>query len=146
MTRVLKDKNVSQSLTIQKTVPEISRMSDWLTGSLADYGLSNSIQFRFDLCANEAVTNINSYAYPENGSHEIALLLAINPESVMLTIEDDGIAFNPFLVPEHVPPQSLSEAKIGGLGIDLIRHYVDEFNYTRLNNKNVLSIKIKLDS
>ncbi len=145
MTKALNDKSISRSLTIHNTVPEISRMSHWLTDSLADNGLSKSIQFRFDLCANEAVTNIISYAYPENGTHKIDLFLTINPDTVMLNIEDDGIAFNPLLVPEHSPSKSLADAKIGGLGIDLIRHYVDDFDYMRLDNKNVLSIKIKLN-
>jgi len=134
--------STSKSLTIKNTIPEISRMSHWLTNSLASYGLSNSIQFRFDLCANEAVTNIISYAYPDQGTHEINLILTINTDKATLNIEDDGIAFNPLKVPEHSQPRTLNEAKIGGLGIDLIRHYVDDFNYQRLNDKNSFSMQI----
>lgn len=145
MTKALKDMSQTRALTIKNTIPEISRMNHWLTVSLADFGLSNSVQFRFDLCANEAVTNIISYAYPAKDIHEIGLLLTLKSDTVILNIEDDGIAFNPFLMAEHSAPKSLSEAKIGGLGIDLIRHYVDDFNYMRRDDRNILSLKIKLD-
>lgn len=134
-----------KSLTIQNSIPEISRMSHWLADSLASYGLSNSVQFRIDLCANEAITNIISYAYPDNGFHEINIKLSLSANIATLHIEDDGIAFNPLLAPENPHPKSLADAKIGGLGIDLIKHYVDNFNYKRLNNKNMLLIEVNLN-
>lgn len=137
------DSPVTYTLTIQNTVAEIARMSEWLTDALVNNGVANSIQFRFDLCANEAVTNIVSYAYPDKGTHDIALLLCINPDTIVLTIEDDGIAFNPFVMPEHAPPASLADAKIGGLGIDLIRHYIDEYSYKRLNDRNSVSMLVR---
>lgn len=150
---MLKDTSVSndvtdsvktQSLVIDNTVTEIARMSQWLTDTLAAFGLSSSIQFRFDLCANEAVTNIISYAYSDSESHQIGLLLRHSSNKVILDIEDDGKAFNPFAMPEHASPKSLEEAKIGGLGIDLIRHYVDEYHYSRENNKNIISMVVQL--
>jgi len=119
-------------------------MSLWLTGSLGRYGLSRELQFRFDLCANEAVTNIISYGFPANGEHQILLRLSVEQGKAVLEIEDDGIAFNPLHVPEHIQPENLNEAKIGGLGIDLIRHYMDDVDYARTQNINKLSMQINL--
>ncbi len=119
-------------------------MSLWLTGSLGRCGLSRELQFKFDLCANEAVTNIISYGFPAKGDHQILLHLLVDHGKAVLEIEDDGIAFNPLQVPEHVQPKSLSEAKIGGLGIDLIRHYMDRVDYVRTQNINKLSMQVDL--
>jgi serine/threonine-protein kinase RsbW len=133
-----------QSLTIHNKVPEISKMSHWLTDTLMSSGFSNRVQFRADLCMNEAVTNIMSYAYPESGLHEIHIELAMDDELVTITVIDDGIAFNPFDAPEHVQPDSLEEAEIGGLGIGLIRNYIDDYHYKRVEDKNILSLTLKL--
>lgn len=119
-------------------------MSLWLTGSLGRCGLSRELQFKFDLCANEAVTNIISYGFPSKGDHQISLHLSVNQSKAILEIEDDGIAFNPLQVPEHIQPKSLREAKIGGLGIDLIRHYMDRVVYARTQNINKLSMQVDL--
>lgn len=119
-------------------------MSLWLTGSLGHCGLSRELQFKFDLCANEAVTNIISYAYPKGGEHDIRLQLKVGSDKAHLTIEDDGIAFNPLRMPEHIQPSTLKEARVGGLGIDLIRHYMDDIEYKRLQDTNILSMQINL--
>jgi anti-sigma regulatory factor (Ser/Thr protein kinase) len=119
-------------------------MSLWLTGSLGRCGLSRELQFKFDLCANEAVTNIISYAFPATGEHEIFLSLCVDEGKAKLEIEDDGIAFNPLLVPAHTQPKSLREAKVGGLGIDLIRHYMDQVDYSRAKKINRLTMQINL--
>lgn len=112
---------------------------------LASYGLSNSIQFRFDLCANEVITKIISYTYPNNGTDQTNVQRSLSADIAMLQIVDDGIAFNPSLVAVNPQPKSLADAKIGGIGIDLIRHYVDNFNYKRINNKNMLSMEVNLN-
>src|SRR4051794_24174619 len=99
-------------------------MSLWLDKEIRQLGLPEQVLFNFDLCANEAVTNIISYAYPHNGNHKILLQIAIAQDAVSLTIEDDGIAFNPLEEPKHVQPTSLEAARIGGLGVDLIRNFM----------------------
>jgi serine/threonine-protein kinase RsbW len=127
-------------LEIDNCLSEIRRMSLWLDAAIRQLGLSEDLLFNFDLCANEAVTNIISYAYPENGQHKISLQLSNSDDSVSLEIKDDGIPFNPLERPPHVQPASLEEAKIGGLGVDLIRHFMDECSYVRHNGRNVLKM------
>ena len=132
------------SLTIKNNTSEIARMSLWLTGSLARHGLSRELQFKFDLCANEAITNIIDYGFPLGGEHTITLQLTVNDVNAILIIKDDGIAFNPLLNPPHAQPETLEEAKVGGLGVDLIRHYMDDIDYVRKTNTNILSMQVNL--
>ena len=115
-------------------------MSLWLIDVMREIGLSEKLQFNFDLCANEAVTNIISYAYPENGFHKISLQMSRADGLVWLEIEDDGIPFNPLKEPQHKQPASLEEAKIGGLGVNLIRNFMEKCTYIRQNEKNMLKM------
>lgn len=119
-------------------------MSLWLDATSRQLGLPAELLFKFDLSANEAVTNIISYAFPENGIHEISLRLSVTKLAASLEIEDDGIPFNLLEAPGHVQPASLEEAHIGGLGIDLIRDFMDECHYVRHNGRNVLKLTVNV--
>lgn len=128
------------TLVIANRFGAIREMSTWLEGKLGSLGLPQALIFNFDLCANEAVTNIVSYAYPQGGEHQIELRLMQQGEALSLRIEDDGIPFDPLARPPHVQPQSLEEAPIGGLGIDLMRSLMDECRYAREQERNVLTL------
>lgn len=129
-----------QQLVIANRVEEIPRMSAWLDAAMCQLGVDAALRFRFDLCANEAVTNIISYAYADAGAHAISLRLGTGDGSVQLSIVDDGIAFNPLTLPERVPPHSLEEAQIGGLGVELMRKLMDTCRYERRDERNVLTL------
>lgn len=128
------------SLAVDNRLTEVGRMSAWLETTFHQLGLPNELLFKFDLSANEALTNVISYAFPDQGEHQIALRIQVTDVIVSLEIEDDGIAFDPLAAPEHVQPTSLEDAKIGGLGIDLIRKFMDECHYARRQGKNVLRL------
>jgi anti-sigma regulatory factor (Ser/Thr protein kinase) len=127
-------------LVIPNQLSEVRKMSDWLNAITRAMDMPEEIVFKFDLCANEAVTNIISYAYPEDGPHEIALSLRLEGDMLILEIEDDGMSFNPLDRWPHVQPESVEKAEIGGLGIDLIRKFMDECRYDRQDGKNILQI------
>jgi serine/threonine-protein kinase RsbW len=134
----------THTLTINNQISEIRRMSQWLETTSQQLGLPADSIFKFDLCANEAVTNVISYAFPENGDHEITLRLSVDHQAASLVIEDDGTPFNPLDTPDHVQPASLEEASIGGLGIDLIRRMMDECDYAYRSGRNILRMTVNL--
>jgi anti-sigma regulatory factor (Ser/Thr protein kinase) len=115
-------------------------MSAWLSETIKAMGGSEESIFNFDLCANEAVTNIISYGYTDQGEHEIILNLALTGNEFCLSIEDDGLPFNPMEKPEHISPHNLEEAQIGGLGVDLILKIMKQCHYTRINGKNIFKM------
>jgi anti-sigma regulatory factor (Ser/Thr protein kinase) len=61
-----------------------------------------------------------------------------------MRIEDDGVPFNPS---ESKTPDfqcDIEECKIGGLGIHLIKKMMDEVQYQRVADKNILVLRRKL--
>lgn len=128
------------SLTVRNDVSELRRMSAWLAQSARDCGLPPERVFELDLCANEALANIISYAYEQAGSHEISLRLCAGGGGASLEIEDDGQPFNPLDAALAPPPASLAGAAIGGLGLKLIRGMAGKCAYQRRGGKNVLTI------
>ena len=128
------------TISLLNELGELRRMSDWLQASGRALGMSTERLGELDLCANEAVTNIISYAYEAPGPRSIGLRLAHAGAGVTLSLEDDGLPFDPLAAPLATPPASLAEAQIGGLGIKLILGTMARCAYRRENGKNVFSM------
>ena len=127
-------------IVISNDVAELRRMTTWLRACADAAEIPPELVHKLDICANEAVTNIISYAYDDGRRHEIALELVETASGVSLVIRDDGKPFNVREAPAHAKPASLDDAEIGSLGIHLMRRLMPHFDYRRENGVNVLSL------
>ena len=104
-------------------------------------GLPKKCLFEIHLALEEHFTNVVSHGYNDANEHRIKISLAHENNMVEIQIEDDGIPFNPL---ETSPPDvkcRLEDRKIGGLGIHITKHCVDEIGYQRKGDRNVLTLK-----
>jgi serine/threonine-protein kinase RsbW len=96
---------------------------------------------KIELALEEALVNIISYGYPNrNGTIEIDCK---EPNSTGLTIivKDRGIPYNPLTNAKPFDPTTpLEERTIGGYGIYFILKIMDEVEYRRENNYNILTL------
>jgi anti-sigma regulatory factor (Ser/Thr protein kinase) len=135
---------VSQhSIVLSNQAAEIRRLSEWLEHVFTSESLPSELLFRFDLSVNEAMGNIISYAYNDLGTHNIEAKLSVTKTDITLQLIDDGIAFDPLSLNDRQSPADLDNAELGGLGIELYKHYMDDCRYMREDNKNVLSLSVK---
>ncbi len=128
-------------LIIGNEVAELRRMSEWLVASGQACGIRQDLLFNLEVCANEAVTNIISYAYDDSKGRHITLELSKTATGACLVIRDDGKPFNLLEAPQHRQPATLADAAIGGLGIHLIRRLMSRCAYQRENGINVLRLE-----
>jgi anti-sigma regulatory factor (Ser/Thr protein kinase) len=96
------------------------------------------------LALDEILTNIISYAYDDAKEHIIVIRLSLDQEKWTVEVEDDGRPFNPLNAPEPDTKQLLGERPIGGLGIYLVRKLIDELEYRRQNDRNILVMRLKV--
>jgi anti-sigma regulatory factor (Ser/Thr protein kinase) len=97
-----------------------------------------------DLALEEHLTNVMKYGYDDVQVHEILVRLEIVHGELRIEVEDDGRAFNPLEAPGPDLNLPLSERPLGGLGIHLIRKFMDELAYRREGNRNVLQMRKRL--
>ncbi len=88
----------------------------------------------------ELLNNIISYAYPEPGAHEIGVTVAVLKNQVRVTVQDDGVPFNPLARRVPDTDASLGDRELGGLGIHLVRNMLDDVHYERRGSRNVLTL------
>jgi sigma-B regulation protein RsbU (phosphoserine phosphatase) len=92
------------------------------------------------LAVEEAVVNVMNYAFPEGVRSTILLEVDADDEVVTFELRDEGAHFDP--TTKEVDVDSLvKNGVIGGLGIHLIRHYMDTVTYERKDGQNVLTMK-----
>ena len=131
------------SLSVVNNLAELRRMSEWLVQAARSFALPPERISELELCANEAVTNVISYAYDRPERHTIALRLRRAADGVSLEIEDDGRPFDPLSATLPAAPASLDDAKIGGAGLKLIRGMMAACHYQRRNDKNILTLTVR---
>jgi anti-sigma regulatory factor (Ser/Thr protein kinase) len=85
-----------------------------------------------------------SHAYADNTAHQIRLSLERDAQAVSLEIEDDGIAFDLREVARPERPANLADAKIGGLGVHIVRSLSDELQHQRCGELNRLRLVFRL--
>jgi len=135
-----------ESLVIQNRLEELSHMERWLADRFLDWKLSERTAFAVDLVINEALTNLISYAYDDDETHEIALTLTNTSDAVTVEIFDDAHPFNPFEAPTLRAAPDLDHASIGGRGLFLIQSYADDYDYSRVADRNRLTLIVRKDS
>ncbi|HRU07721.1 MAG TPA: ATP-binding protein [Candidatus Brocadiia bacterium] len=97
-----------------------------------------------ELTLEEMVTNIIKYGYDDTLKHEILVRMAADKDFLTLVVEDDGHEFDPTAAPDPDTTKPLSERKIGGLGIHLVRSMVENMTYRREGGRNFLQVRIPL--
>jgi anti-sigma regulatory factor (Ser/Thr protein kinase) len=138
------DAGCRPGLRVARTQQGLLETGRWVDDIVATLGLSPRCAYALRLCTEEAVANIVMHGLPRgDGADMVALRLDVeSADCLVLTVEDGCAAFDPSSAPSPIPPASLAEAPIGGLGIHLMRQYASALSYRREGDTNRLTITI----
>ncbi len=137
---------LQSSLTLPCDVSQTPRLSEWVEGICEQLELSPSASMQVNLALEEAVVNVMRYAYPEGVKGEVQIDAEANDLRLKITITDEGKAFDPTTHSEVDTTLPAEERSIGGLGIHLIRRYMDSINYERINGRNILTLRKNINN
>jgi sigma-B regulation protein RsbU (phosphoserine phosphatase) len=93
-----------------------------------------------NLAIEEAVVNVMNYAYPEGTRANILLEVTADDDIITFELRDDGAPFDPTATEQVDVNNIVKKRLIGGLGIHLMRHYMDSITYERRDGQNVLTM------
>jgi len=126
------------TLSLANRLEEIDRTNQEFNAFAETHGLPTALRRQINLVLDELLNNTISYAFGDEGEHQIEVEIELKAGRLVLTIQDDGIPFNPFVGPEPDTSLSVGEREIGGLGIHLVRKVMDEVSYNRRTDRNVV--------
>lgn len=121
-------------IRIRNEIAELATVRDLLDKIGDELHVPAEALIRLQGALDEIVSNAIRYSSPDHSSGEILVRIMVRPGSVALEIVDDGIAFDPTGVP--APPPAARRPGPGGIGIHLVRHLVDSFDYQRIDGRN----------
>lgn len=130
-------------IELKNDLSELERLSLALEKFGEEHNLPLKIIMDVNLALDEIFTNIVSYGFEDQDKHLIFICLAIKEKELNITVEDNGIPFNPLEIPEPDLDLPLEERKIGGLGLHFVRKMIGELRYERKAGRNVLFLKKK---
>ena len=133
------------NLTVKNQFPSIEDVKHHVLAFTREHGISADTTARINMVIDELVNNIISYAYADSEEHEIHIQLRCGAKQLVVTIIDDGIAFDPTRQKTPDLTGSLEAKEVGGLGIHLVHGVMDDVSYQRSGERNIVTLNKNTD-
>ena len=131
------------SLTVWNDSRELERVAAEVDDFAAGHRFPEQDQFQVKLCIEEILVYIVEHGYDDAGAHRIEVRLEMDHKDRTLAIRivDDGreLEFGSFMF-QPGPDTIEEETVLDGLGLHLVRSYVDDLRYRHEDGRNHLSL------
>ncbi|MFH1350073.1 MAG: ATP-binding protein [Pseudomonadota bacterium] len=112
---------------------------EFVSNFAKDQGFPQKRIREMEIAIEEAVVNVFKYAYPgQPGEVEVRCRME-DDSRLIIEIQDNGIPFDSTSLADPKLNETVSDRKIGGLGVFFIKRMVDEVQYRRDCESNILT-------
>ena len=139
-----RDVRFSKRIILPNDTKEVSTLAAFVDEVCEAVGFDAALTMKMNLAIEEAVVNVMEYAYPRGTHGDITVEAQANDVRLKFTIIDSGTHFDPTAQADVDTTLSAEDRPIGGLGIHIVRQYMDSINYERISGHNVLTLRKKL--
>jgi serine/threonine-protein kinase RsbW len=131
-----------QTLQFTAKFEYLDEIRDFVGGIATQGGFNEKDVYNIKLATDEAASNIIEHAYEGVSDGILEISCGLQETSITIILVDHGESFDPSEVPLPNLKADLSERKVGGLGIYLMRKLMDGVNYEAdpKNNRNTLTL------
>ena len=139
-----RDVRFSKRIILPNDTKEVPTLAAFVDEVCEAVGFDAALTMKMNLAIEEAVVNVMEYAYPRGTHGDITVEAQANDVRLKFTIIDSGTHFDPTAQADVDTTLSAEDRPIGGLGIHIVRQYMDSTNYERISGHNVLTLRKKL--
>lgn len=126
--------------TVQASTEYLEEIVEFINEQLILAKCSSKIRMQIDIAVDEVFSNIAQYAY-KDGEGTVTVRIRTENKAAILNFMDSGIPFNPLHVKNPDLLLSAKDRQEGGLGIFLVKKYMDEATYAYKQGQNILTLK-----
>lgn len=127
--------------TFPANFQSLKTVRDFVGAVAREMGMDDSEVYAVQLAVDEACSNIIEHAYGGQNRGEIECACETSDEALTITLRDRGRPFDPASVATPDLSLGLNERQVGGLGLYLMRHLMDEVHFeTQGEAGNVLTL------
>lgn len=125
-------------LKLPAILQNLTKFMESVADCARDQGFDQKKVTQIELVLEEALVNVINYAYPDKDG-DVQVICSLDEENrFVIEITDWGQPFNVLSLDEPDITSDVSERKVGGLGVFMIRSLMDDVKYRFEEGKNVL--------
>lgn len=133
------------TLQVPSSTENLSIIRDFVTGIGEQAGLGASDVAKLELAVDEGCANVIEHAYGRDTTKEVTIRAIVDNDAISIDVTDTGEGFDPGTVEQPELEKLISARKSGGLGMRLMRSFMDEVRYEIVpGEKNVLRMVKRL--
>lgn len=134
-------------ITLEAQLESVQQAIDFVAGELDTSPCDSNARYQLLTAVDEIASNVARYAYaPGTGNMTIRFALLEDRSVAEVTFVDWGVAYNPLEADEPDVTLGARQRKLGGLGIFVVKKTMDEMEYERIDDMNVVRIRKRLKS
>jgi anti-sigma regulatory factor (Ser/Thr protein kinase) len=132
-------------LSVDSPIENFAVVKEWLQSIFDIIGCTGKPAKQLFIAVDEMFTNIAHYAYQDVGKVYFKASFNAEDKSLKISITDNGDKYNPLEKPDPDIAQRIKDKTVGGLGIFMTKKMVDNIEYSRVNESNVLVLTKKIN-
>ncbi len=119
------------TIRVPRDMDGLAQLGNWVDTVAESLHLPNKDAFALRLCLEEATANLVMHGVPASASQPDVFDITLDDvgDGLRLAVEDRCVAFDPLNAAAPAPLVSLETARIGGLGIHLMKQYTRDLAY-----------------
>jgi anti-sigma regulatory factor (Ser/Thr protein kinase) len=129
-----------QTVTFSSTFDVLDDIRSFVGQQARGAGFNEKDVYSIQLATDEAASNVIEHAYQGRLDGKFDVGCEFRKGGLIITLLDHGEAFDPSKIDEPDLKADLSDRKIGGLGIYLMRKLMDEVRYETTQAGNLLTM------
>lgn len=126
--------NLEELLVLAEDVELFAEQTKW----------SPAVTMQINLVIEELIVNTINYGYSDARVGSIQITIKSTTQRIVLEIKDDGDAYNPLQNDMPDTTLEIEDRPIGGLGIFLVKNYMDTFDYAYSEGHNCMNLSKQL--
>lgn len=129
-----------KTLTFPGSYSSLVKISEFVLQAAKQVGFSDFDLYKIETAVDEACSNIIEHAYGQENLGDIEISVEAEPEKLTVTLTDFGKPFDPNFVKKPNLSSNLNERDDHGLGIYMMKQWMDIVEFVSSSEKNVLTL------
>ena len=129
-----------KTLTFPGSYSSLVKIGEFVTQAAKSIGFNGFELYKIETAVDEACSNIIEHAYGQEDIGDIVISVTTDPESITIRLTDFGDPFDPKIVKQPNFDADLEDRDDHGLGIYMMKQWMDIVIFDTFEDKNVLTL------
>ena len=117
------------TLHVPSSTENLAMIREFVSSIGTRAGLDPGDVAKLELAVDEACANVIEHAYNHDSTKEVTVRAILDDETLRIQVIDTGLGFDPTSIPQPALERLVADRKSGGLGLRVIKSWMDEVHY-----------------